>query len=354
MVNGHFRQPLGRSKPHLDLVESAIARSIPRAEEKYVLVARLDRHFTDGRGQIGNGRNRKITSTALVGKLSQSQCRDRVISLSGGHEIDRDRAAAQRCDDCCLRPPGRDDNHRLPFARRARYAREIGVDRNQSEIPIRKSFLQGRNQVVSGWLPCLFETRDPRLQRLNIRKAFLVYLPETRQLAFQVRDAGGKLQKLYFFTTFTVPPEEILRAYGYRWNIETDLRSLKREVRLHMLDVRSSDMAAKELVLSVAAYNLTRAAMNAAGSALSLGPRQFSFSRAQDTLTPTCRCSPTPPTFANATNNRQRQQLMHEMLRVFSQSKLPPFQQANFLSPRNLAATLFVPQTQNIQPPSGG
>jgi hypothetical protein len=137
-----------------------------------------------------------------------------------------------------------------------------------------------------------------------------------RLMAFKVCDAGGKLQKLYFFTTFTQPPEEILRVYGCRWNIETDLRSLKREVRLHTLDVRSPDMAAKELVLSVAAYNLTRAAMNAAGSALGVDPRQFSFSRAQDTLNAYL------PLFADATSDRRRQ-LMQEMLHVFSQSKLP-------------------------------
>jgi hypothetical protein len=138
-----------------------------------------------------------------------------------------------------------------------------------------------------------------------------------RLLAFTVGDSEGKRQKLYFFTTFTPPPEEILRAYGYRWNIETDLRSLKREVRLHMLDVRSPDMADKELVLGVAAYNLTRAAMNHAGAALGLDPRQFSFSRAQDALNAYL------PLFARATTDQQRQQLMQEMLRVFSQSKLP-------------------------------
>jgi hypothetical protein len=138
-----------------------------------------------------------------------------------------------------------------------------------------------------------------------------------RLLAFKVSDASGKLQKLYFFTTFTLSAEQILRMYGYRWNIETDLRSLKREVRLHMLDVKSPDMAAKELLLSVAAYNLTRAAMNTAGSALGLDPRQFSFSRAQDTLKAYL------PLFAHAASDQEREQLMQDMLRVFSQSKLP-------------------------------
>lgn len=138
-----------------------------------------------------------------------------------------------------------------------------------------------------------------------------------RLLAFKVRDAHGKRQKLYFFTTFTLPPEQILQVYGYRWNIETDLRSLKREVRLHMLDVKSPDMAGKELVLGVAAYNLTRAAMNEAASALHVDPRQFSFSMAQDTIHAFL------PVFAQARSDEERQEIMREMLRVFSYSMLP-------------------------------
>lgn len=138
-----------------------------------------------------------------------------------------------------------------------------------------------------------------------------------RLLACKVRDARGKWQKLYFFTTFTLPPDQILRVYGYRWNIETDLLSLKREVRLHMLNVQSPDMAAKELVLGVAAYNLTRATMNEAAAALNLDPRQFSFSLAQDTLNAFL------PAFAKASSEEERRQIMQEMLRVFSYSTLP-------------------------------
>lgn len=140
---------------------------------------------------------------------------------------------------------------------------------------------------------------------------------EGRLLAFKVRDAAGKWQKLYFFTTLAVPAEQILSLYGYRWNIETDLRSLKKEVRLHMLEAQSPAMVAKELVLGVAAYNLTRAAMNEAAWALQLHPRQFSFSQAQDTLNAFL------PLFAKATSNEERQQIMQRMLRVFAQSTLP-------------------------------
>jgi len=139
---------------------------------------------------------------------------------------------------------------------------------------------------------------------------------EGRLLVFKVV-IDGKRQKLYLFTTLDLPAEEILNLYGYRWNIETDLRSLKREVRLHMLDVQSPAMAEKELVLGVAAYNLTRAAINDAATALKLDPREFSFSLAQDTINAFL------PLLANARSERERKAIMKEMLRVFSYSKLP-------------------------------
>lgn len=140
---------------------------------------------------------------------------------------------------------------------------------------------------------------------------------EGRLLVFKIRGQDGKRQKLYLFTTLDLPADEILRLYGYRWNIETDLRSLKREVRLHMLDAKSKAMVDKELVLAVGAYNLTRAIMNQAASALNLDPRQLSFSLAQDTINAFL------PRFAKATSDQERQEITQEMLRVFRYAKLP-------------------------------
>jgi hypothetical protein len=139
---------------------------------------------------------------------------------------------------------------------------------------------------------------------------------EGRLLVLKIH-IDGKLQKIYLFTTLGLPAEEILTLYGYRWRIETDLRSLKREVRLHMLDVHSPAMAEKELVLAVAAYNLTRAAIQDAATALGVDPREFSFSLAQDTIRAFL------PLLANARGEAERQAILKEMLRVFSYSKLP-------------------------------
>ena len=37
----------------------------------------------------------------------------------------------------------------------------------------------------------------------------------------------GKVIQLYLVTTLDLPVEQILELYGFRWNIELDLRSLK-------------------------------------------------------------------------------------------------------------------------------
>lgn len=94
----------------------------------------------------------------------------------------------------------------------------------------------------------------------------------------------GKAIQLYLATTLDLPVEQILQLYGFRWNIELDLRSLKETVHLHSLRSTTPDMAEKELVLGVTAYNFVRAAIWAAAQAAKLDPRRISFSRAQDVV----------------------------------------------------------------------
>jgi hypothetical protein len=153
---------------------------------------------------------------------------------------------------------------------------------------------------------------------------------EGRLVAVRVFGADGKKQKLYFFTTLDVALAQIPELYGYRWNIETDLRSLKREVRLHMLTAKSKEMADKELVLGVAAYNLTRAAINEAAAALKVSPREFSFSMARDTLNALL------PLFAAASSEEERQQIGQQMLRILSQSRLPRRRKRRPSTPREV------------------
>jgi hypothetical protein len=90
---------------------------------------------------------------------------------------------------------------------------------------------------------------------------------------------GKSRQWLYLFTTLELAQEEILELYGQRWNIETDLRSLKRTVQLHHIHAKSEDMMEKELLMAVAAYNLVRAVMCMAAQRSRIDPRQLSFTQ---------------------------------------------------------------------------
>jgi hypothetical protein len=106
-----------------------------------------------------------------------------------------------------------------------------------------------------------------------------------RLIVCKVQPSDGRSPLLlYLFTTLTLPVDQILELYGHRWNVETDLRSLKQTVGLYMLHCKSPAMIAKELILGVTAYNLVRTVMQAAARSANLEPRSLSFSRTQDVL----------------------------------------------------------------------
>jgi hypothetical protein len=102
---------------------------------------------------------------------------------------------------------------------------------------------------------------------------------EGRLIAWRV-GRGKHKQWLYLFTTLSLPAEEVVELYGRRWNIETDLRSLKQTVRLQRITVQSADMMEKELLVAVMAYNLVRAIMFLAANRAKIDVRQLSFTYA--------------------------------------------------------------------------
>jgi Transposase DDE domain len=122
---------------------------------------------------------------------------------------------------------------------------------------------------------------------------------------------------LYLFTTVDLPVPEILAMYRLRWNVETDLRSLKRMVGLHQLSSKSRDMVEKELLLAVAAYNLVRAVMCLAARRVNLTPRAFSFSFVQTVVEAAL------PGLDQAATDEEYQRQMDRVLRFAVQGKLP-------------------------------
>ena len=127
----------------------------------------------------------------------------------------------------------------------------------------------------------------------------------------------GKVIPLYLVTTLNLPVEQILELYGFRWNIELDLRSLKQTVHLHSLRSKTPAMAEKELVLGVTAYNFVRATIWVAAQAANLDPRRISFSGAQDVVN---ACL---PNLQAARSEEEYAVVLEDMLRRIARCKLP-------------------------------
>ena len=89
----------------------------------------------------------------------------------------------------------------------------------------------------------------------------------------------GFREPLYLFTTLDLPAAELVRLYGVRWNVETDLKSLKQTVHLQPLTVTSEGMIEKDLLAAVAAYNLVRTVICLAARQANLHPRELSFTQ---------------------------------------------------------------------------
>jgi putative transposase len=131
------------------------------------------------------------------------------------------------------------------------------------------------------------------------------------------RHPDGKGEMLYFFTTLDLKPKRILVLYKLRWNIETDLRSLKRTLELHRVTSKSKNMVEKEVTMAVCAYNVVRAVIYLSASRAGLRPRQLSFSIAQDAVMAAW------PYLQRAEAMAEFHQEVERLLRIVAQAKLP-------------------------------
>lgn len=85
---------------------------------------------------------------------------------------------------------------------------------------------------------------------------------------------------LILFTTLELPADQVRELYRLRWNVETDLRSIKRTLRMYRLTSRTPEMAEKELLAAICAYNLVRTVMCLAAELARVKVRELSFTGA--------------------------------------------------------------------------
>lgn len=190
----------------------------------------------------------------------------------------------------------------------------------QSQRPMVLRLTQARAQKILG-SPLVEGTERKVVWRASRwDRAAHPQLPEEASGEGRVMVCGNPsrpAELLCLFTTLDVARAEILGIYKLRWNVETDLRSLKRTVGLHQLSSQSLDMVEKELLLAMAAYNLIRAVMCLAARRANLTPRQLSFSFVQTVV------EAAPPGLDGAVTEQEYQWRLDRMLRYAAQGKLP-------------------------------
>jgi DDE family transposase len=139
-----------------------------------------------------------------------------------------------------------------------------------------------------------------------------------RLIVRQVQPSKGEAPFLLaLFTTLEDEADSVIELYGQRWNIETDLRSLKAMLGLEQLRSTTPEMVAKEIDVAMVAYNLVRAVTGVAAQKAGLKPRQFSFTRVRNVI------HAFAPLIAAARNERQAQQLADDMMYYVNQARLP-------------------------------
>jgi hypothetical protein len=161
------------------------------------------------------------------------------------------------------------------------------------------------------WKP----TRDDRRKHSDLPADACV---RGRLIARQVQPNNGAAPFLLcLFTTLSADSDEAFHLYGQRWNVETDLRSLKSTLELEQLSCTTPDMVAKELNLAMAAYNLVRAITCVAAERAGMPPRGYSFTSVRNVV------EAFTPLVANARTPREAQRYFDQMMYYVGQAKLP-------------------------------
>lgn len=109
-------------------------------------------------------------------------------------------------------------------------------------------------------------------------------IPDTltlREMRYCVTVPGRRTEVLTVVTTLldadVYSRDDIAQLYGFRWNSELDIRSIKQGLNLAHARCKSPDMVRRELWTTLLGYNLIRTTAAAAAALHEKQPRQISF-----------------------------------------------------------------------------
>lgn len=116
-------------------------------------------------------------------------------------------------------------------------------------------------------------------------------IPETltlREVKFDVTVPGRRTEALTIITTLTDPKvysrEDLAELYGFRWNVELDIRQIKQTLHLDHVRCKTPAMVRRELWVTLLAYNLIRKVIATSAVVHRKQPRQLGFTLACQSL----------------------------------------------------------------------
>ncbi len=105
-----------------------------------------------------------------------------------------------------------------------------------------------------------------------------------REIRFNVKVPGRRTEAMTVVTTLIDPKEysaqDIADLYGFRWNVELDIRDVKQTLGLDHVRCKTPEMVRRELWVTLLAYNLVRKVIATSAAVHAKQPRQLGFTLA--------------------------------------------------------------------------
>ncbi len=128
-------------------------------------------------------------------------------------------------------------------------------------------------------------------------KATYATIPEMitlREINFRVIENGKRTKTLTVITTLLdpgeYPVEDIAELYGFRWNVELDIRQIKQTLNLDHMRCKTPEMVCREFWTTLLAYNLIRRVICNAAIEHDKIPRRISFTETCATILASWSC----------------------------------------------------------------
>lgn len=128
-------------------------------------------------------------------------------------------------------------------------------------------------------------------------KATYATIPETitlREINFRVTENGKRTKTLTVITTLLDPGEypakDIAELYGFRWNVELDIRQIKQTLNLDHMRCKTPEMVRREFWTTLLACNLIRRVICSAAMRHGKLPRRISFTETCATILASWSC----------------------------------------------------------------